>query len=345
VRELEGLLDEARKALAEFVGAKAENLVFTPNATTGVNTVLRSLSFTRGDELLVTDHEYNACRNALDFVASRAGATVVVAPLPFPLKSEEQIVSSILGRMTSRTRLALIDHVTSPTALVLPIERLVRELKAGGVDTLVDGSHAPGMVPLDLSGLGAAYYTGNCHKWLCAPKGAGFLHVHPDRQEFIHPLSISHGFNTRRTDRSRFLLEFGWTGTIDPTACLSVPEALRFMKGLLPGGWPKIMARNRSLALEGQKILCRALQIDPPCPESCIGSMAAVPLPDNSKDDRPMAPYFLDPLQETLWAQHGIEVPVMAWPQVPKRLLRISAQLYNSPEQYELLGKVLQAVW
>jgi isopenicillin-N epimerase len=341
VRELEGVLDEARTALAQFVGAQADNLVFTANATGGVNTILRSLSFAPGDELLVTDHEYNACRNALEFAAGRAGATVVVAPVPFPLESAEQIVQTILGRVTPRTRLALIDHVTSPTAMVLPIARLVRELAARGVDALVDGAHAPGMVPLDLSALGAAYYTGNCHKWLCAPKAAGFLHVRPDRQEFIHPLSISHGFNSRRTDRSRFLLEFGWTGTSDPTACLTVAEALRFIGGLLPGGWPEVMARNQAMALAAQKILCQTLQIPAPCPETCIGSMAAVPLPDNPPGQRPVAPRFLDALQDALLARHGIEVPVIPWPGFPKRLLRISAQLYNSPSQYQMLAEAL----
>jgi isopenicillin-N epimerase len=340
-RDLEGLLDEARAVLARFLGAEADNLVFTANATTGVNTILRSLSFAPGDELLVTDHEYNACRNALEFAASRAGARIVGAPIPFPLESVEQIVQSIVNRVTPRTRLALIDHVTSPTALVLPIAQLVRELAARGVDTLVDGAHAPGMVPLDLSALEAAYYTGNCHKWLCAPKAAGFLHVRPDRQEFVHPLSISHGFNSRRTDRSRFLLEFGWTGTTDPTACLTVTEALRFMGGLLPGGWPEIMARNRLLALEAQRILCQALQIGAPCPEICIGSMAAMPLPDNSPAQWPVAPHFLDVLQDALLARHGIEVPVIPWPGFPKRLLRISAQLYNSPSQYQRLAEVL----
>jgi isopenicillin-N epimerase len=341
-RDLEGLLDEARTALAQFVGAQRDNLVFTANATTGVNTILRSLSFLPGDELLVTDHEYNACRNALEFVAGRDGPTVVVAPIPFPLQSEEQIIGAILSRATPRTRLALIDHVTSPTAMVLPIQRLVADLSARGVDTLVDGAHAPGMLPLDLSALNAAYYTGNCHKWLCAPKAAGFLHVRPDRQKLIHPLSISHGFNSRRTDRSRFLLEFGWTGTSDPTAALTVPEAIRFIGGLLPGGWPEVMAQNHALALTAQKILCQALEIDSPCPENCIGSMAAFPLPDNSSGQPPVDPHSADSLQNILLAAHGIEVPVILWPHFPKRLLRISAQLYNSPAQYEMLAEVLR---
>ena len=344
VRDLEGLLDEARAAVAGFVGAQADDLVFVGNATAGVNTVVRSLNFAPGDELLVADHEYTACRNALDYAAARAGATVVVADVPFPFESVEQIVQSIMSRVTPRTRLALIDHVTSQTAIVLPIARLVRELAERGVDTLVDGAHAPGMVAVDLTALGSAYYTGNCHKWLCAPKSSGFLHVRADRQELIHPLSISHGLTSTRKDRSRFLIEFGWTGTADPTSCLTVAESIRFMDGLLPGGWPAIMAQNRSLAVAARKILCQALEIQAPCPEEWIGSMASVPLPDNLPEERPKAPSYLDPLQDALMAKHNIEVPVIPWPGFPKRLLRVSAQLYNSPAQYQLLAEAMPAL-
>ena len=195
VRELEPLWDAARAALAQFVGGDAVDVVFVANATSGVNTVLRSLRFKAGDELLVTNHEYNACRNALNFVAEQSGARVVVAEVPFPLQCEDDFILPVMEKVTSRTRLALLDHVTSQTGLVFPIGRLVRELSARGVDTLVDGSHAPGMVPLNLREIGAAYYTGNCHKWTCAPKGAAFLHVRRDRQRDIRPLVISHGAN------------------------------------------------------------------------------------------------------------------------------------------------------
>lgn len=341
VRDLEPLLDEARAGLAAFVGAQAEDLVFVPNATTGVNSVLRSLSFQPGDELLVTNHEYNACRNTLDFVASRAGATVVVAPVPFPLGSTEEVLAAVIERVTPRTRLALLDHVTSQTGLVLPIARLVSELQARGVDVLVDGAHAPGMVPLKLDELGAACYTGNCHKWLCAPKGAGFLHVRRDRQERVRPTVISHGANSPRTDRSRFQIEFGWTGTLDPTAWLVVPKAIEFMKDLLPGGWPTVRRRNRELALAARKVLGAALGIPSPCPDEMIGSLAAFPLPDASSSEPPKTPLYLDPLQETLLERGGIEVPVIPWPAPPKRLLRVSAQLYNSLPQYERLAAVL----
>jgi isopenicillin-N epimerase len=341
-RDLEPLLNQARAALAQFVGAQPENLVFVPNATSGVNTVLRSLSFAPGDELLVTDHEYNACRNALEFAATRAGAKVVVARVPFPFQSASQLLEAIISRVTPRTRLALIDHVTSQTGVMMPIERLVRILAERGVDTLVDGAHAPGMVPLRLEKLGAAYYTGNCHKWLCAPKTAALLHVRPDRQPLIHPLTISHGFNLPRTDQSRFVTEFAWTGTLDPTACLSVPEALRFMEGLAPGGWTEVMARNHALALEGRDILCRTLRIDPPCPDECIGSMASMPLPDGGDAGQITSPFYSDPLQDQLRARYAIEVPIIPWPEYPQRLLRISAQWYNARAQWQLLARALR---
>jgi isopenicillin-N epimerase len=224
----------------------------------------------------------------------------------------------------------------------MPIAQIVAELAQRRVDALVDGAHGPGMVPLLLEQLGAAYYTGNCHKWICAPKTAGLLYVRPDKQAAIHPLAISHGYTTPRKDRSRYQIEFGWTGTWDPTPCLSVPEALRFLGGMRPGGWPEIMERNRALALEGRTLLCKALQIAPPCPASNVGSMAAVPLPPGNAADIPSSPLYLDPLQDQLLARHRIEVPVIPWPRPGQRLLRISAQLYNQRADYQLLAKAMQ---
>jgi isopenicillin-N epimerase len=235
----------------------------------------------------------------------------------------------------------MLDHVTSPTGVVLPIARLVDELNRRGVDTLVDGAHAAGMVPLNLNELGAVYYTGNCHKWLCAPKGAAFLHVRRDKQKFIRPLTISHGANSKRTDRSRFQLEFDWQGTWDPSAALCVAEAIRFVGSLRPGGWPEIMAGNRALALAARKVLADALSVAGPCPAEFIGSLAAVPLPNAPPDALPRLPFNESPLQDALRGQHKIEVPIVSWPAPPKRLVRISAQLYNSLPQYEALAKAL----
>jgi len=237
----------------------------------------------------------------------------------------------------------MIDHVTSPTGLVFPIARIVAELEARGVDTLVDGAHAPGMVPVGIARVGAAYYAGNCHKWLCAPKGAGFLHVRRDRRAEIHPIAISHGLNSPRADRSRFLLEFDWTGTQDPSAYLCVPEAIRFMGTLLPEGWPELMARNRALALQGRALLCEALGVPAPCPDDMIGSLASLPIPDGPREP-PRLPFHWNHVQERLLAEHGIEVPVLPWPAVPKRLLRISAQIYNGRKQYERLAEALASV-
>lgn len=339
MREFEQLLDEARSQLATFVGVEPDDLVFVPNATTGVNTVLRSLQFESDDELLTTNHEYNACRNALDFVSDRTGGQVVVAKIPFPINSPEQVVEAVLERVSPRTRLALLDHVTSQTGLIFPIKQLVQQLAARGVDTLIDGAHAPGMVPLNLREIGATYYTGNCHKWLCAPKGAAFLYVRRDKHSAIRPLTISHGANSPRSDRSRFQLEFDWTGTDDPTAYLCVPEAIRFMGSLLPGGWSELMARNRDLALTAKQLLCEALGALPLCPPQMIGSMAVVPLPGRATNVAQKQ--LIPPLQNALFELFGIEVPVITRTDAPKQLIRISAQLYNKQEQYEYLAQAL----
>lgn len=339
VRELETRLDEARRDLGAFIGSDPDDLVFVRNATEGVNAVLRSFPLAGGDEILVTDHEYNACRNALDVVASGRGARVVVARVPFPLRSEDDVVEAILPLVTSRTRLALIDYVTSQTGLVLPIERLVRGLQERGVDVLVDAAHAAGMVEVDLRRLDAAYVTGNCHKWLCTPKGSAFLRVRRDRQEGLRPLAISHGANSPRTDRSRFLLEFDWVGTADPIPWLCIGPAIRFLEDLVAGGWPEIRRRNRNLALEARRILCEALRIEAPAPEAMIGAMAAVPLPDGRV--APSSPLFIDPIQDALWRRHAIDVPVNLWPAWPSRVLRISAQIYNDRAQYERVAAAL----
>jgi isopenicillin-N epimerase len=276
-------------------------------------------------------------------VLEPAGVRVVTAAVPWPGVTPAQVVDAVLAAVTPRTRLALIDHVTSPTGLVFPVEALVRALAERGVDTLVDGAHAPGMLPLDLRKIGAAYYTGNCHKWLCTPKGSGFLHVRRDRQEGLLPLAVSHGFNSTRTDRSRFRLLFDWGGTDDPTPYLCIPEAIRFLGSVLPGGWPALMVRNRDLALSGRALLCEALGIPEPAPAEMIATLAAVPLPDNQ--GAPPSPASMnDPLQAIVYERYRIEVPIFVYPRHPRRLVRIAAQLYNSRAQIELLVRALKDV-
>ena len=340
VRDLESLLDQARKSVAEFLNAFPEDLVFVSNATTGVNAVLQSFPFLEGDELLVTNHEYNACRNIADFVACQRKIHVVEAAIPFPFSGSQTVLDLILEKISPRTRLVLIDHVTSPTGMVLPLEKIISPLKKLGVAVLVDGAHAPGMLPLDLKSLDPDFYTGNFHKWVCSPKGSAFLYVNRSYQSHIRPVVISHGANSSRTDRSRFLIEFCWTGTGDVSAFLSVPESIRYFNQLFAGGWEAIRQRNRSLALAARQILCSALKIEQPCPEEYIGSLAAIPIPDAPTQS--VSPLYTDELQETLWHNYKIEVPVIPWPKSPKRLLRISAQLYNHVQQFETLAKVLK---
>jgi isopenicillin-N epimerase len=343
-REFEGRLDAAREQVAEFLDADSAGLVVVPNATTGVATVVESLRLRPGDELLANDHEYNATLNALATVAERAKARVVHASIPLPIRHPEQVVEAILANVTPRTRLALISHVTSPSGLVFPIETIVRELDRLGVDTLVDAAHAPGMVPVDLRALGAAYWTGNGHKWLCGPKGAGVLHVREDRRSGVLPLVTSHGRNDPRSDRPALWKEFDWQGTGNPTAFLALPEALRVIGGLQPGGWPAHMAANRELVLAGRNAIAEALGLDPIAPDSMVGSMAALALPITADETTTEA------LTSALAIEERIEVPVGTFPVRAAReagaaplaaLLRISAQRYNELGDYQRLAEAL----
>jgi isopenicillin-N epimerase len=341
VRQLPGRLDEARAEVAAFVGARPEDLAFVRNSTAAVSAVLASFPLAPGDALLTTDHAYNACKNALDFFAGRAGAEVIVAHVPFPPSHPDDVVERLLACAAPRVKLAHVDHVTSPTGLVWPIATIVRELRERGIETLVDGAHAPGMLPLAVEEIGAAYYAGNFHKWLCAPKGAAMLWVRQDRQRDLHPTVISHGL-TSASARSRFLEEFDWTGTDDPTPWLAVPEAIRFVGALLPGGWAAVQRHNRALAVEAHRTLVEALDLDLDlaAPESMRASMAAVVLPGRGD---PATPPNREPLHLALFERHRIEVPLFCWGEPPARILRISAHLYNVPSDYEVLARALRA--
>ena len=339
-RHYEEGLEPSRAELAKFIGARPRDVVFVTNATTGVNSVLRSLKLKRGDELLTTNLDYNACHNAILEVARRNDVKLVTARVPFPLRDDNEIIAAVLDALTPRTRLAMIDHVTSDTALVFPIARLVRELKARGVDTLVDGAHAPGSVPLNLKKLGAAFYTGNLHKWVCAPKGAAFLWAREDKQNDLQPAVISHGNNRPRSGYSAFQDRFDWCGTFDPSPWFCVGEAIRWMGKLLPGGWRELRRRNRELAVNARRLLCKRLGVEAPCPESMLGFMAAIPLPEKFQD----APRGgkIDAEQLRLYDRFGIEVPFNRAGSPEKRYVRISAQIYNSMEEYAYLAEALQ---
>ena len=363
---LEPALEDATEKAAAFVNADPRGFAFVRNTTEAVNAVARSLDLAPGDELLTTNHAYNACANALRFAAERAHASVITAHIPVPVPSEDDIVNAITACATPCTRLALIDHITSPTGVVLPIERIVRELEAKGVPTLVDGAHAPGMVNLDIASINPAWYAGNWHKWVCAPKGAGFLWAREDHRDTTRPAVISHGANSTRTDISRFRAEFDWTGTADPTAYLCVPTAIDTLAQMLPGGWPEIRKRNRDLALAARRTLAEELALQPIASEAMTGSLAALVLPDtpNTPDpdpagddaaDRPagIGVAYATELQRRLVHEEGVQVPVIPWdPAEPGgaggahggRLVRVSAHLYNDPAGHDVLARALRTL-
>ena len=339
LREYQPRLEACRTALARFVGAEPDGLVFVPNATYGVNSVLRSIEgrLQPGDELVVTSQTYNACHNAITVSAARTGCSVVVADVPFPLQRTDDVVDAILATITQRTALVLLDHVTSPTAVINPIEDIVAGLDPS-VIVLVDGAHAPGMINVDLAALGVDFYTANCHKWICSPKGAAFLWVAEPYRDFMVAASVSHGYNDGWLGSgSRFHAQFDWTGTDDPTARLCVAQALAVLGDHRSGGWAEVRSTNRELALAARDLLVTTLSIDAPAPDDMLGSVAAVPIPP---DPEPSESIF-DPLTTALQEKWSIEVPVFAWPESPQRLLRISAQQYNRLDDYLRLAGAL----
>jgi isopenicillin-N epimerase len=325
--ELPAALREAAAVLASFLGAEAD-VVFVPNATTGCNAVLRSLHLQPGDEILHASHVYNAVRNTIAHIAERAGAKVAVAEVPFPRPDAATILKNIEQAITKRTRIAVIDHITSPSGLVLPIREIVELCHAAGVPVLVDGAHGPGQVPLDLEMLDADWYVGTCHKWLSAPKGCGFLYARADRRADLHPVTISHGYG------QGFTAEFDWTGTMDPTAFLAVPAALDFFQRL---GGTAIMERNRRLVAEAATLLASRLETEVGASFEMTGSMASVRLPLDLAPTRSEAVRVRQALQAA-----GVDSPVH--PLAGGMWLRLSAYAYNEMSDYERLVALLPAV-
>lgn len=324
--ELPGALREAAGTLAKFIGAPADGVAFATNASTGTNAVLRSLKFAAGDEILYVSHVYNAVRNTVAYVAGQTGAKAVVADIPFPRPDAAGILASIERSLSRRTRIAVIDHITSPSGLVLPVAEIVKLCHDAGVPVLIDGAHAPGQLPLDLTALGADWYVGTCHKWLSAPKGCGFLYARADRRAELHPVVISHGYG------GGFVAEFDWTGTADPSAFLSLPAAISFWQRL---GGPKLMERNRALAAEAAALVADALGTEVGVSPDRAGSMGLVRLPIVMKEaTRAEAVKVRRELQAV-----GTDAPVH--PVDGRMWLRLSAYAYNEIGDYERLAGLL----
>ncbi|SFD01258.1 isopenicillin-N epimerase [Chitinophaga sp. CF118] len=335
-RELEPLWDNAREEIAKFIGTTASNLVFVKNATMGVNTIFHSLDFNPGDEVLTTSHVYGACMEVLKYYEGKKGFTIKVATVPFPLKDEDEVVDALKNEITDRTKLLLIDHITSVTGTIFPLEKILLLFKQRGIEVLVDGAHAIGMLDLDIDKLGADYYVGNCHKWVCSPKGSAILYVHPSRQEKISPLQISYHYDLS----DEWAKKFFWSGTDDPTAYLCVPTALQQMNDLY-GSWELLRKHNRDLTLTAKQYLEKELGTTPPIPDNMIGSLANIYLGKGVLSAKGFN--YIHPLPEVLFSAYGIVVPVMIFPKHdPQLWIRISVQAYNHISQYEYLAAALK---
>jgi isopenicillin-N epimerase len=327
--ELPQAIREVTSRLAAFVGGQGKDFALIENATVGCNTVLSSLIFSAGDEILLTDHGYPAVRKAVEYTALRAGARVVEVSVPFPVSDPSQVIEAVASKLGSRTRLVILDHVTSPTAIIFPVRELTTLCRAAGACVLIDGAHGPGMLSLDIPSIGADWYVGNCHKWLMAPKGSAFLWAKPARQVDLHPLVISHGYGRG------FAAEFDWTGTRDPTAWLAVPAAIDFHNQI---GGPSLRDRNAKLARESATLLASHWKTERGSADLVTGSMAAVRLPLRGV----ATPERAEKLRVQLFEVHRIEVAITAF--ADSVWARISAQAYNEPADYERLAQALSTM-
>ncbi|KAF5626164.1 isopenicillin N epimerase [Fusarium sp. NRRL 52700] len=334
-------LEASRRSLADFLHVDYRDIFLLPGATHALNVVIQSLRFDPDDEILTTNVAYSSVRMVLDHVAKRDGAHIVVVDVPLLVTGPEDVMQRILAGVTPRTRFAVIDHIPSRTGLVLPAKQIVKELESRGIDTLVDGAHAPGMIHLDLEDINAAYYVANCHKWMCAPRGIGFLHVRRDRAHNIKPLVIARSpYVVGKAKHSVLEHNFGWMGTYCPSAMLSLPSAIDHLNTVMPGGYSDLTSRNHDLAVIARRIVCKAIGIDIPCPDNMIAAMATIPLPDSPGPEQE----GMLPIQQVLWKEHGIVIPVYAWPSYPKRVIRLSVQAYNTLDQYLKLADCLRIV-
>jgi len=323
-RELPERMRQSRHALARFLGAQRDDLVYIPNATYGLNVVARSVDLQPGDEVLITDHGYGAIDRTWAHACERTGARLVRARVDLPVESADQVVEDIWSEVTDRTQVICVDHITSPTALVLPIAELIRRARRAGILTVIDGAHGPGHVPVNLADLGADIYVGNCHKWLLAPKGAAFLWARPEVQPQLSPLVVSWGWRSDQPGCSRFVDEQEWTGTRDPAAALAVPAALAFRDR---HDWPRVQRRCHALLRQVRAEVTRLTGLEPICPDDAdwYGQMHALQLPSCD----------VEAVQQALFDRFHIEVPVLMWRGRP--YVRVSLQGYNTRQDAEQL--------
>ena len=334
-------MDRSRAALGGLIHADPGDLVFVSNATSAVATVIANIDLGPGDEVVVNRFEYPACINNIRRACERSGATLVFADLPWPPVDEESVAEAIMGKVNDRTRLVLLSLITSATAVRLPVERLIRELGALGVESLLDAAHGPGCVPLDLGKWKPTYCTGNAHKWLCAPKGCAFLYLQREKQDGFRPLVLSNdAYNLEpaigRSGRSVFNHEFDYMGTDDRTPMLTVADSIGVLGSFFTGGIDELMERNRAMCLEARDLLCEALGTEPIVPDSMLGPLAVIDIPAPGMDPRT--------LRERLMSEYRIEAMIVANPGSDTPMIRVSPQVYNSMEQYQYAAEAIRAI-
>ncbi len=332
-RRFRDLMAEARGALADYLGVAPQDVVYVTNTTTGLNIVARSLNLGPDDEVLTTDHEYGALTRTWRFLARKRGFRLVEQPIPLPLTTPEAFVEAFWEGVTPRTRVIFLSHITSSTALIFPVATVCRRAREAGILTVIDGAHAPGQIPLNLTALGADFYVGNLHKWLCAPKGAAFLYARREAQSLLEPLVVSWGWEPEPefASDSPFVDMHEWQGTRDIAAFLAVPEAIRFQQR---HDWDAVRARCHCLALAAQQRLEALLGVSPLHQDGdrWVGQMAAVrfPHPDPWR------------VKEALYERYRVEIPLLPWKEGV--CLRVSVQGYNTPEEVDALLEGLKAV-
>tara|TARA_R110002072_G_scaffold42064_1_gene117322 strand:+ start:28222 stop:29454 length:1233 start_codon:yes stop_codon:yes gene_type:complete len=343
--DLEHYSDDTRKALAEFVNVQPTDLALVSNGTVAVATVLNNIELSPGDEILITDHEYAATLNELSKVCRTTGAVVTTAKIPFPQITPEQVVESIVAQITDRTKLIIVSHIASASALVMPAKEIVQLAKARGIDIFLDGAHTPGQIDLDIGDLDPTWYAASCHKWLACPKGSAFIYTSPNRQDGFKPMILSCREQDERHDRRAFLNDFDYVGTNDYTGNLVVPVAIAHMGAQLPGGWDQLRQRNHDLVIEGANLICDRLGIEQSVPHSLIGTMVGIPLPGVCQVNEPSMPGGVmgEALWDRLYLKQAIQVPIWELTGVHPKIMRISAQLYNTIADYERLADALIA--
>jgi isopenicillin-N epimerase len=329
-RRFSDLMLGARKSLGDYLGTDANNLVFTTNVTESLNIVARSLELGAGDEVLSTDHEYGALDRTWHFLAKERGFIYLNQPIPVPMTTSESFVSSLWKGVTSRTRVIFLSHITSPTALIFPVEEVIRKARQEGILTIVDGAHAPGQIPLNLEDLKADFYGGNLHKWLCAPKGAGFLYARPEAQNTLKPLIVSWGYEAEFPSSSRFVDYFEWTGTRDIASFLSVPAAIDFQR---EHNWDNVRHLCHALVRETQQHICSKLRTSPFSDDSRFMQFCSIPLPGTID---------LSSTKTRLYSEHRIEIPLLLWKGY--KLARLSAQGYNTNGEMKKLINALEKI-